>query len=302
MRELHSTNIVARLQKRLQRFIKRLRHEHPKIGLALGGGGARGLAHIGVLKALDAANIPIDVITGASIGGAIAAAYAMGKSPVEIETVAMRYANPMQLMRLMDPSPFQRGFLQGKRVRAVLESIIGAQSTFANTRIPLALTAVDLPRGQLVILRDGSLLDAVMATSAVPGLWPPVPHGDAQLVDGGILNNLPVDVARQMGADVIIAVSVAPRFPRPDPIILDVPFLPHFGDQFYQSVLILSDALTRHQLEEAHPEIVLTPEMDDSIWLLGFDQASQAIRAGELAVQQRLEEIRKVISNEGYIP
>ncbi len=265
-----------------------------KVGLALGGGGARGIAHIGVLKVLEAAGIPVDVVTGASMGGFIAAAYAAGKSPAELEALALRFANPLQLMRLMDPSPFTRGFLQGKRVREFLETLIGPHTTFADTRIPLALTAVDLPRGQLVVLRDGSLVDAVMATSALPGLWPPVERDDMELVDGGLLNNVPVDVARQLGADVVIAVRVAPAFPRPDRVLFNIPLLPQFGDHFYQSVLILSDALTNHQMAEMRPEVVLSPRLSDAVWLLGFDRAAESLAAGELAAIQALDKIKRV--------
>jgi NTE family protein len=288
-------NYWARLKKSLlPGKLKPKGAARPKVGLALGGGGARGLAHIGVLKILEEAGIPIDIITGASMGGVIAAAYAVGKSPAEIEAVAMRYTHPMQLMRLLDPSPFQRGFLQGKRVRELLETIIAPQVTFAQTRLPVAFTAVDLPRGELVILREGNLIEAVMATTAVPGLWPPVELDGRQLADGGLLNNVPVDLARQLGADLVIAVRVAPRFPRPDPVLLDVPFLPNFGDHFYQSVLILSDALTNHQMEEMRPDVILNPEMPDSIWLLGFDQAPQAIAAGKTAAIASLEQIRQI--------
>jgi NTE family protein len=231
------------------------------------------------------------------MGGVIAAAYAAGKTPAELEALALHYANPMQLMRLMDPNPFRRGFLQGRRVRDFIEKIIGPERTFADIPIRLALTAVDLLRGDLVVLQEGRLTDAVMATSAVPGLWPPVPRGEAHLVDGGLLNNLPVDIARSLGADIVIAVHVAPRFPREQPVTLDVPFLPEFGDHFYQSVLILSDALTRHQLEETRPEVFIHPEMPDSIWLLGFDRAAEAIGAGERAAAIALPKIHRQIAS-----
>jgi len=192
---------------------------------------------------------------------------------------------------LMDPSPFRRGFLQGKRVRDLLEKMLGSDITFADLPRPAALTAVDLPRGLPVVLKEGSVLDAMVATSAVPGLWPPVPWGEMQLADGGLVNNVPVDVARQLGADVVIAVMVAPNFPRTQPVILDVPFLPDFGDYFYQSILILSDALTRRQLEETRPEVLLAPQMSDAIWLLGFDRAAEAIHAGELSARASLPTI-----------
>lgn len=274
---------------------KLVSHQPRRLGLALGGGGARGLAHIGVLKALEDAHISIDMLAGASIGGVIAAAYAAGRSPTEMEQVAFHYADPRNLMRLMDPTPFQRGLLQGKRLRTMLTDLFKPQRTFADTRLPLAITATDLPRGESVVLQDGSLVDAAMATSSVPGLWPPVLLNGRYLADGGLLNNLPVDILRQMGADVVIAVRVAPCFPRANATILDVPFLPDFGDHFYQSILILSDTLTTYQLEKSPPEVLLTPDIPDSIWLLGFDRPTEVIHAGKEAVHQHLPRIRSAL-------
>jgi NTE family protein len=266
-----------------------------KLGLALGGGGARGLAHIGVLRVLEEAGIHADMVSGSSMGGVVAAAYAAGKSPAEIEQIAFFYANPRNLVRMLDPTPFRRGFLQGKPVREMLEKALGAQTTFADTRIPVALTTTDLPRGELVVLKEGNLVEATMATCAVPGLWPPVSINGRQLADGGLLNNIPVDVLRQMGADVVVAVRVAPIFPRKEECVLDVPLLPTFGDNFYQSILILSDALTSYQLEKNPPDVMLTPEIPDCVWLLGFDKPAEAIRAGEEATQQALSAIQQAL-------
>jgi NTE family protein len=266
-----------------------------KLGLALGGGGARGLAHIGVLKVLEEAAIAVDFVAGSSMGGVVAAAYAAGKSPAEIEQIASFYASPRNLVRMLDPAPFRRGFLQGKPVREMLEKELGAQTTFADTRIPVALTTTDLPRGELVVLKEGSLVDATMATCAVPGLWPTVSVGGRDLADGGLLDNIPVDVLRAMGADVVVAVRVAPIFPRQDACILDVPLLPNFGDAFYQSVLILSDALTSYQLEKHPPDVLLTPNIPDCVWLLGFDRPAEAIQAGEEAARQALPVIQMAI-------
>lgn len=262
-----------------------------RLGLALGGGGARGLAHIGVLKVLEEAGIRVDFAAGSSIGGVVAAAYAAGKTPAEMEALAHRYADRRNLLGLLDPSPFQAGFLQGKRIREVISTFMGEDATFATTRFPLALTATDLPRGAPTVIRDGSLIDAVMATSALPGLWPPVVINGCQLADGGLTNNIPVDVLRQMGADVVIAVRVAPCFPRLDGTVLDVPLLPDFGDRFYHSILILSDALTNYQLDKNPPDVMLVPEIPDCVWLLGFDQPDQAIRAGEAAARNALPAI-----------
>jgi NTE family protein len=273
----------------------------PCIGLALGGGGARSLAHIGMLKVFEQAGIPVHRLTGASMGGMIAAAYAFGLTLAEIESVAIRMANPRQLIRLMDFAPFQRGVLAGKHVRQFLTNIFGVESTFDDLNIPLVLTATDLTRGQLVLLNEGSLVDAVLATCTVPGLWPPVRIGNTFLVDGGFYNNLPVDITRQMGADIVIALDAAPHFPRQainpgdeSQHILPGP-MPDFVEDFYQAMMILSDLLTHKQLEDAPPDYILRPVMADDISLVAFHRAKEIIAAGENAAQSALPDIIEIL-------
>ena len=172
------------------------------LGLALGGGGARGLAHIGVLKALEKANIQIDFLSGSSMGGVIAAAYASGLSPDEIESLALEYSSSRTLWRLADPAVPRQGLFRGERLYAYFEKHL-KRSTFTELRIPLTLVAVDLDSGSEVHLREGSLAKAVRATVSVPGLLAPVQQNGQCLVDGALLNNLPTDVVRTMGADVV---------------------------------------------------------------------------------------------------
>ncbi len=133
----------------------------PKIGLALGGGGARGLAHIGVLKVFERSGIPIDFLTGTSMGGIIAGAYAAGISPAELEAEAERMTHVSSMMRLVDLSGPRRGLIEGKHIRAYLCDLLGKDTTIENLSIPLALPAVDLVSGQQVVLRQGLLVEAV---------------------------------------------------------------------------------------------------------------------------------------------
>jgi NTE family protein len=272
-------------------------NESPIVGLALGGGGARSLAHIGSLKVFEQAGIPVHRLSGSSMGGMIAAAYAAGLSAAEIEVVALRMSNARQLVRLVDFAPFRRSVLAGKHVRQLVTEILGEERTFTDLRIPLALTATDLMRGELVLLRSGSLVDAVMATCTIPGLWPPVRIGNAFLVDGGLYNNIPVEITRQMGADIVIALDAAPHFPRevitPDgeyPHPLPGP-VPDFMEDFYQAIMILSDQLTHKQLEDAPPDIILRPIMADDISLVSFHRAKEIIAAGEDAARLVLPEV-----------
>ena len=123
-----------------------------RIGLALGGGGARGLAHIGILKVFDQEKIPIDYLSGSSMGEIIAAAYGAGLLPEHIEAIALEIAEPRKLMRLMDVNPLRRGLLEGKRVRTFLIERMGLDRDFRHLCIPVALTATDSLRGEPVIL------------------------------------------------------------------------------------------------------------------------------------------------------
>lgn len=174
-----------------------------RVGLVLGGGGGKGAAHIGVLNALEALAVPIDVLAGTSIGGLVAAFYAVGYTPLEIEQWFGRATARNILER--DPSNF--GFLGTRKIEALLREALGDR-TFADARMPLALTAVDVTTGQEIVLREGALVEAVRATIAVPGIFAPVVRGDQLLVDGGVLNNVPVNVAHDLGAGQVIAVDL----------------------------------------------------------------------------------------------
>jgi len=273
-----------------------------KLGLTLGGGGARGLAHIGVLKVLAAEGIPIFCLSGSSMGGIIAAAYATGMSPEEIEDHALRFSRPRELLKLVDIKPPRRGLVEGKRVRSFLTSLFGTATTFADLKYPLALCAVDLIRACTVSLCEGNLLDAVLATSGVPGLFPSQEIGDYRLVDGGVLNNVPVDLARGLGADVVLA--VAPQHePSNEPLWQDLPnhprwptSMPKFLLDFYRAELIMIAELTRFQLAISQPEVVLRPAVPPEVTMfMGFRRAAEVIAIGEETARQALPELLKLV-------
>ena len=266
----------------------------PTIGLALGGGGARGLAHIGVLKALERANIPVDVLAGTSMGGLIAAFYAAGHSAAEIEAETLQLGKLSQLLNLVDLGLPRRAFLSGDKLYAFIREKLGPRLTFANLRRLLALTAVDLISGKEIILRDGQVAEAVRATIALPGMLEPVERGGQLLVDGGVLNNVPADLARALGAGVVIAVNVS----------LDV-----HDDRQWQNVglpAILLDswradtisaaALTDIRLALSRPEIVLCPPTSSEVTTLtGFTRGAEIIAAGEAAVQAALPQLQELL-------
>jgi NTE family protein len=273
----------------------------PTVGLALGGGGARGLAHIGVLKVLEEEGISVDCLAGTSMGGIVAAAYASGLSVSDLETEALCMASLNQLAKLVTWTPPWQRLLGGNRARRYFTEMLGEDLVFDTLRLPLALTAVDLVRGQEVILREGPVIDAILATAAIPGAFAPVEMDGYRLVDGGVLNNVPADVARQMGATVVIAVDVA--F---DVCYSDTEEIPSSSSgsvlrpanlrDVWQAELIMIRALSETKLDQARPEVIIHPPIPPDItFFTGFTRAEELITIGEQATREALPQIRQAI-------
>jgi len=177
-----------------------------KVGLALGSGGARGLAHIGVLQILKRKNIKLDFVTGTSMGAVIGALYASGMEPEEIEAEALKI-DKRQARTLFRPSLTISGLTDGKNIIELLKKYIGDKK-FKDLKIPFACVATEFYEGKAISLNTGYVLDAVRASLSIPILIKPYVLNDMILLDGGISNPVPVDLAREMGADITIAVNV----------------------------------------------------------------------------------------------
>jgi NTE family protein len=183
-----------------------------RVGLALGGGGARGMAHVGVIRVLEREGIPIDCIAGTSAGSLVGASYAAGIRDQRLLEMAL-HLRWRDIARLVWP---RQGFVSFERMESFLVRTVGDR-TFADLEMPYAAIAADLATGEQVVLKEGRLAPAVRASCSVPGLVTPVEVNGRLLVDGGIVNNVPISVVRDLGADVVIAVGLgAPpgRFPR----------------------------------------------------------------------------------------
>jgi len=180
--------------------------KNKKIGLALGGGAALGAAHIGVLKVLEEKQVKVNYISGTSIGAFIASLYAFGKTCDEIEKIAEN----MNWLNISSFSPSKFGLLSNEKLADIVKDSIGDRD-FSEADIPLAMIATDIAKGEKIILNKGSVTNAVMASTCIPGIFVPVKHKGKMLVDGGIMENVPVSPLKEMGAELIIAVDLVER-------------------------------------------------------------------------------------------
>ncbi len=181
-------------------------NNRPKIGLALGSGGARGLAHIGVIKVLEANHIPIDFIAGSSIGALIGGLYAATKDINKIEEIILSGGKKQLLDLMIDPS-ITGGFISGDKIEDFVSGIIDDVG-FKNLKIPFAAVATDLKTGKPVVIEKGKVSNAIRSSIAVPLVFKPIRNGKKFLVDGGLSSPVPVEIVKNMGADYVVAVNV----------------------------------------------------------------------------------------------
>lgn len=179
-----------------------------KIGLALGSGAARGLAHIGVLRALKEKNISIEAVAGASMGALIGACYARNGDITDIEDVVLNL-DWRKLAQLSDPNlaSLFKGVIHGKKVEELLKTVIG-DVKFSDLKIPLSVVATDVSTGEEVVINEGPVIPAVRASISIPAIFMPVKRNNRFLIDGGIVNPVPVNVVKDMGATFVIACNV----------------------------------------------------------------------------------------------
>jgi NTE family protein len=275
----------------------------PRLGLVLGGGGARGLAHIGVMRVFQREQIPIDLIAGTSMGGLVGALYAAGVPITTVQEEVGRLSKLTEQIKLVDVNISSAGLsVGGRRIYNFMADLLGEDLTFADLRLPLSMVSVDIRTGREVTLQGGLVIDAVRATISVPGIFQPVDLGDYRLVDGGVLDNVPVDVARMMGATRTIAVDVLPSFSRNMPGMapvepgLQLPFAPLSLNEIYNVIMIMIAALTDSRLREYPPDLLIRPEIPASITLMsGFGRATEIIAAGEVAAEEALPAIRALL-------
>ena len=255
----------------------------PKVALVLGGGAARGFAHIGVIRALEQEKIPVDLVVGTSVGSLIGALYAYDRNSFELEWTAFA---------LEKDDIFDYGLLNaftgmGAAKGEKLEAFIKTKVPIANIedlKIPFAAVATDLNRGTRVILDSGSVGRAVRASSAIPGVFEPVEHQSKTLVDGGLIDNVPVSVAREKGADIVIAVDIGKQVSNFN--IVDI------IDVMFQSITIMSAENAKFKKQDA--DVLIEPKIGD-VGMLDFTQKKRCMQAGIEATQKMMPEIKAAI-------
>ena len=218
----------------------------PKIGLALGGGAARGFAHIGVLQVLEEQGIKPDVIVGTSAGSVVAALYAAGKTPVELGALAMTLDESTMTDWVFPGRSVMKGEALAKFVRGLTNG-----RSIEQMLIPLGIVATDLNSGQPILFRRGDPGTAVRASSSVPAVFEPVKIGGREYVDGGLVSPIPVKYARQMGADLVIAVDVS-AIPEGQPTKGAV-------DILLQTFNIMGHSISQYELQDA--DVVMRPKL-----------------------------------------
>ncbi len=263
-----------------------------KVGLVLGGGAARGLAHIGVLDRLHRARIPVDMIAGTSAGAVIGALYAAGIKPAQIREIVQDKLKWQHFGSLVDVALPKSGLIGGRKLTKTLSQMFGGELEFKDLEIPFACVAVDIDSGEEVVMRDGPVQEAVRASISIPGIFVPARRQGRYLVDGGILNHLPVDVARSMGADFVIAVNVFPkRIPRTELHHHDA--MPDTVAQSVVKVLLQSIYIAagdRLERSEKLADVVIRPDVS-YIGAEDFGRVKECIVQGEIAAEEIVPDI-----------
>ncbi len=301
------------LEKQFSLVLQEKAEQNFTLGLALGAGAAKGFAHIGVLKALEEAGVRIDMIAGSSMGAIIGGGYAAGLSVTELSDVALN-SDWLDVLQLLDPVFPTRGFIDGQKIKLFLDDLYGGRN-IEDLSIPFAATTVDILKGDLYVINEGNLANAARASSSIPILFNPLASGDRVLVDGGMIDPVPIDVVRSMGADYIIAVNVL-AFPDGKDDILDFAYLsgddlensksrwripkanepwytagqPNLAEIAHETVILSMALIAANQVELANPDVLINVSTGLAAW--NFLEAEIAIKKGYDETIKALERIR----------
>lgn len=275
-----------------------------RVGIALGGGGAKGIAHIAVLRVLESARVPIDLIAGTSAGAIIGSLYAAGKAPDEIERLMRR----LKFRHWIARDRSHMGLFSTDGIRRIIETEIGKGARIENLRKPLTCVAVDLDAREEVVFTSGLVADAVCASAAFPGIFAPVRIGERHFIDGGTLNPVPFDVARRRGAARVIAIDLGAEEPL---FTANMSRKNRRGGWLFRLLLtaeqqsifrivartigIMTKQLRAQKLAQAPPDLVLYPDLRN-VGLMDYDLIDVCLAAGESAARAALPQIAEMLA------
>ena len=279
------------------------------VGVALGGGAAFGIAHVGVLMALEEAGIPVDLVAGTSMGSIVALGYAAGLTPKEMLAIAGRIGNVPTTLSVLDPSITGTGLLTGRRLVSIFSPLLPVK-TFEELLLPCRTVAMDLESGQRVDIGTGRLDAAFRASCSIPIVFTPVRRGRQTLIDGGMLDPVPVDVARDMGADIVTAVNVVPKLEPGVSTVISRAFkrvnrfnplsylggsrdLPDVVDVLMNSLQVMQYELGNFKAVSA--DVLINVDMADFTWI-EFYRALEIIERGHQAGERAVPRISAVLN------
>ncbi len=247
-----------------------------RIGLALGGGAAKGFAHIGVIKMLEANGLQPDVVSGTSAGSVVGALYASGMDVFDMQ----QHAVALDEASIRDVSLFSGGLVKGQKLQDYVNEMVGNR-TIQNMKKPFAAVSTTLENGERIVFTRGNTGQAVRASCSIPGVFEPVKIGALHYVDGGVVSPVPVDAARQLGAEFVIAVDISTKASGKTP--------ENLIGVVNQSITIMGQTLGAQEMIRA--DVVIRPHVND-IGPVDFEQRSNAILEGEKAALAALPQIR----------
>lgn len=291
-----------------------------KTGIALGGGGAKGFAHIGVLRALSGAGIDFDMVSGTSIGALIGAVYASGKLSL-LEEMSVRYGM-RHIPFLLGPTWPARGLFSGNYIERLLREIVETEN-IEDLKKPFAAVAVDLNKAEVVTFTEGNLCMAVHASMSIPGLFKPIACGDKLLVDGGVLEPVPVRALRGLGAEVVVAVDLLTNLSvySPEPLSTGghsfVDFLRYVAERFYmedlldprmnereyrlslvdivqRSSIAAQRRLTEYSFRDYTPDLIIAPPLS-GVKVLDFHRGRSIMEIGRETGESMVPELMKLL-------
>ncbi|MBU5293334.1 patatin-like phospholipase family protein [Anaerosalibacter bizertensis] len=250
--------------------------EKPKIGIALGSGSARGFAHIGVLKALEENNIFVDIVTGSSAGALVGGLYCSGIKPEMIKNLAIQIDKKLW----MDFTVSRRGILKGDKIEEILKLITGERN-IEDLNKELGIVATDLQKGEGVIFTEGPLYSAIRSSISIPGVFEPVNYDNKVLVDGGVVDRVPISLTKDLGADIVIAVDVG--FSEYGNRIF------HLLDIIQQSIDIMAKKIL--EADKIYADILIEPPLSH-IESSQFELVEECVEIGYKTALEHMDEIK----------